>query len=89
MKIKTLFLTLMICGACYCSAAETPAPAAQAAPAAAETAAPANLKAQHRGKSGYTEHKLFGNGKIQFHKEKIPLKKSLKTLYHLCTDYAI
>ena len=46
MKIKTLFLTLMICGACYCSAAETPAPAAQAAPASAETAAPANPKAQ-------------------------------------------
>lgn len=45
MKIKTLFLTLMICGACYCSAAE--APAAQTAPAATtEAAAPAAPKAQ-------------------------------------------
>ena len=45
MKIKTLFLTLMICGACYCSAAETPAAAPDNAPAT-ESVAPAKKPQQ-------------------------------------------
>lgn len=45
MKIKTLFLTLMICGACYCSAAETPAAAPNNAPAT-EAVAPAKKPQQ-------------------------------------------
>ncbi|MBQ4329950.1 MAG: preprotein translocase subunit YajC [Lentisphaeria bacterium] len=45
MKIKTLFLTLMICGACYCSAAETPAAAPDNAPAT-EAVAPAKKPQQ-------------------------------------------
>ena len=45
MKIKTLFLTLMICGACYCSAAETPAAAPGNAPAT-EAVAPAKKPQQ-------------------------------------------
>ncbi|MBE6377634.1 MAG: preprotein translocase subunit YajC [Lentisphaerae bacterium] len=45
MKIKTLFLTLMICGACYCNAAETPAAAPDNAPAT-EAVAPAKKPQQ-------------------------------------------
>lgn len=45
MKIKTLFLTLMICGACYCSAAETPAAAPDNAPKT-EAVAPAKKPQQ-------------------------------------------
>ena len=46
MKLKTLFLTLMICGACYCSAAEAPAAPAAANAAAAEAVVPAQKAPQ-------------------------------------------